>query len=185
MKRLLKALRFVLVLPVFLVVGSPLFVIGGLLVVYTYVAAVTGAWRLRRKMTRTRRSIPENYLREKVSKGPQPGTLICESYTLGWPFARIWWTPDSLTIPDLSQTKAQGDDGMERASGPYQQWVFDTYADEEKGKALLVRAWIWRRTFTELEKLFPKVPIFNLWSGAIFMRRRMDAKQAESDSSTA
>lgn len=181
---LLKALRYVLVLPIVLVVGPPFLAIGGLLIVYSYVPAVTGAWRLRRKMARTRRLIRESCLREKVRAEPQPGTLICESYTLGWPFARIWWTPESLTIPDLSQTEAEGDDPIDKASGPYQQWVLDTYADVERGKALLVRAWISKRTFTELEKLFPKVPIFNLWSGAIFMRRRMDAKQAGSDSST-
>jgi hypothetical protein len=183
-QKFLNALRFIAGLPIFLFVVLPIFVIGGLLMVYAYIVAVFDAGRLKKKMARAERSISERSLREKGRRGAPHGTLICESYTLGWPFARLWWTPDSLTVSEPPRASATEGDRIEQTSGPYEQWVFDTYVGEENGKALLVRAWIWKRTLNKLKVQLPEVPLFNLWSGAILMNRQIAAKKIGKDSST-
>jgi hypothetical protein len=172
-----KVFRFMLGLPLLLIVGLPLAVIGGIFTGYVYAGLILGACRLKMKMTKSHRAISMSSLRAKVEAGLQSGTLIFESYTLGWPVARLWWTPDSLPLADASQIAPRGDDGIEQASSPEQQWVYDTYAEVEKGNALLVDAWVGSRTFAKRRSLFPNITVVDLWSGAILMKRRIDAKR--------
>jgi hypothetical protein len=51
---------------------------------------------LKMRMGWKQRTISENSLTQRIASGLEPGTFIQESYTMNWPRARIWWTPDTF-----------------------------------------------------------------------------------------
>jgi hypothetical protein len=172
----------ILLLPVTLIVGLPVMIIVGILGTilcgYVYASFAVKAFLLKAKMGKKQRALTNEILTKKLSSESECGTFILESYTLGWNVGRLWWTPDSIPVAESAQIAAEKVDKLyEEASIPHQQWLYDTYVDLEKGKALLLMAWVRKNTQQKFQRLYPTVPHISLWSGAIIANRYHESRK--------
>jgi hypothetical protein len=161
---------FVLYFLFICVIGSPILILG----LYAYADLVVGALFTKITMARNQRATSLKTLDEKLASGTQCGTFIFEAYTLGWGVGRVWWTADVIPIGDAPIVSAPD---PEADANPHQQWIYDTYADLKKGKALLLIAWTRKNTLAKLQRLFPAVPHVTIWSAAIAMKRRIELRK--------
>jgi len=165
---------FVLYFLFICIIGSPVLILFGALGLYAYIDLVIGAFSTKIAMAKSQRAISLKNLGNKLASGTQCGTFIVEAYTLGWGVGRIWWTPDIIPIGDAPIVSAPD---PEAEANPHQQWIYDTYADLKKGKALLLIDWTRKNTLTKLQRLFPAVPHVTVWSAAIAMKRRIELRK--------
>lgn len=173
-----KVFRFILLLPVFLTVGLPVILFFGTLGLYAYVQLICGAFSTKWKMNKKGRSVSEGRLKTELSTQDRSGTFILESYTIGWPVARLWWTPDAISKEDSSITlDDSSSDPHKKLVTPYYGKIYDSYTDLEKGKAFLWKTWVGKSTPAKIGLMFPNIPIVELWSGGIEMERRLVSKR--------
>jgi len=136
-EKLSNILRILPRLPLMLVVGLVFLPFACVLLPCVYLSHRWEEFSLKLKMRRKQRTISMKALAQRIASGQEPGTFIDESYTLGWNVSRIWWTPDTLSTPPDPTTL---DSSLEGEPDPVQLGLYNTYADLENGKALLLLA---------------------------------------------
>jgi len=133
---------------------------------------------LKLRMGWKKRTISEKNLTQRITTGLEPGTFIQESYDMVFPLARIWWTPDTIsTFGKIPFGPGGGGWNVYKEIDPFQQWLYDTYADQKKGKALLLIARARTSTPERLQLRFPTIPQVALWSGPIFWKLKIDSSE--------
>jgi len=152
------------------------FTIGVLVHIYAYADFLVHGILFKNRLSKKGRIVSLKELKALVASGFPDGTLIEESYTLGWGVGRIWWTPDSISLDNASAETETANSQIERALRPQQQAIYDTYVDLENGKALLLKSWRFSETLKKVENLFPGISTVSLWSGAILAERSLNSK---------
>jgi len=176
-----RALLRLLTFPLFLIFALPVVVLLGGVGLYSYASLIIDAISLKIKMARAHRAVSTKILDHRIASGMSSGTFICESYTLGWPVARVWWTPDAIAISENEPIRLTGDEMIEVAAKQHQRWINDTYVDLKAGKALLFLAWAGKNIQTSLNRRFPSISFVSFWSGAVGMQRQIEMRTQGQD----
>jgi Tfp pilus assembly protein PilF len=132
---------------------------------------------LKMKMGWKKRTISEKSLIQRIATGLEPGTFIQESYGLAYPRVRIWWTPDTIsTLGKIPFGPGGSSWNFYKEVDPFQRWLYETYADQKKGKALLLIARARTSTPGRLQLHFPTIPQVALWSGPVLWQLKIHSE---------
>lgn len=176
--RLLRSFAYLPILALLGVVGLPLLliilVVSAPLVVCALAMTSLACHRFSRGLRAQRRVIRRSDVWDQLLTGR--GTLILESFTLGWGATRLWWTEEGVLAmsPEPPETFDDERDRVEREyrhPSPFTVWCHDRYLDSDRGSARLVRSWGGIRLRDRLIAEIPDVPVVEIWSAPLFVRR--------------
>lgn len=176
-ERLPRLLRFFAYLPILVLLGLPLLlilVVAAPLVLHALVMTSLARRRFSRSLRAQGRVIRRSDVWERLLLGR--GTLILESFTLGWGTTRLWWTEEDVIAmaPEPPETFDDESDLVERESrnpSPFTVWCHDRYLDPEGGSARLVRSRGGGRLRDRLLAEIPDTPCVEIWTAPLAMHR--------------
>lgn len=136
------------------------------LYVYCMVAGWQGEVVFKRQMARASRSLSR---RDRRRIDQEEGTLIFDSFTLGWGIVRVWWTPEKVSEmqpPPLPTTDEWRAAATEANVTPWDRWCWNNFISPVTGRALLLRTGGWFQFWTlpALKRRYAQIPQVSTWS---------------------
>ena len=152
------------------------FTIGVVVVIAVHLYAYCGIWlegvRLRRSLTRQRRTLNLSEAREKMKQ--KEGMIIVDAPTLGWNVSRVWWSPAVDFVP--RPTSWPGD-----SLCPREDFLnYKRFIDPSSGIAKLVVGFvITQRVEKLLRRHFGTSGCGFVFSGGVLTEEQIRARRAE------
>jgi hypothetical protein len=168
MTQFLKTTGKLLMLPVAIIVATPVVLFLLCAIIVTFPRSLWSDYCWRRQLHRKGRYKNPAIQNDCLSSG----TLIVDSPTVGWAITQCWWTPDDVaaispeSIPTDEDRKSHIAEKPQRLELPFDRWVSKRYLDANAGTAILLARRRGEKTATTIAQR-TNIPIVKSWSGPI------------------
>ena len=168
MTQFLKITQKLLMLPIAIIVATPVVLILLCAIIVTYPRSLWSDYCWRAQLRRKGRYKNPAIQKDRLNSG----TLIVDSPTVGWAITQCWWTPENVgaispePIPTDEDRKSHIAEKPERLELPFDRWVSKRYLDANAGTAILLALRRGEKTAATIVKR-RNIPIVKSWSGPI------------------